>query len=547
MTRAAAAVVLAWAVALPSLAGAQTAPAPPRPNPIQVTIAPPVSVAPRREIPALEQKHLQKFRQAQAYRQARMFEEAEAALTSLNAEAPHHPLVVTEMALLYLDRREWSAVEKLGRAERAWAKDSLLLSRELTTAYERMERPRDAAQIVLESWVASPYESGWAVTTLGRLMESDSKGVRDAMRKTTEKVPGRPDLLRGRARLEWVAGDMQAALKVLERADGPQYRPSLRWLFADDVLTMGAPADTNTAIEALLALSADEGQPETDRLQGARRAWTLVQRRAGEPLAAIRMQQALHDIPPTRWDPELLVGVARGLRQAGRTDEARTLLDARGTDPTLKRSIDYERALADLKDGPPERALSGLLAASATSAEAQFRYAEVLLYAGMPDSALVIYQTIAAEPRAAFAGAALERSFLIEDADPRTALAPLGRAAWEEWRGQQDRAMAITDSLYRALPHRSMWAHVAMMLSAQRERAGEARAALAPVLALADSLPDDRLAPVARQRAGDLYIKLKDEPKAAAQYEECLARYPKAWNAAEVRRSLEQLRRERRF
>ena len=107
--------------------------------------------------------------------------------------------------------------------------------------------------------------------------------------------------------------------------------------------------------------------------------------------------------------------------------------------------------------------------------------------------------------------------------------------------------MAITDSLYRALPRRSMWAHVAMMLSAERERAGEVRAALAPVLALADSLPEDRLAPVARQRAGDLYIKLKDEPKAAAQYEECLARYPKAWNAAEVRRSLEQLRRERRF
>jgi regulator of sirC expression with transglutaminase-like and TPR domain len=44
-----------------------------------------------------------------------------------------------------------------------------------------------------------------------------------------------------------------------------------------------------------------------------------------------------------------------------------------------------------------------------------------------------------------------------------------------------------------------------------------------------------------------LYLKLRDEPRALAQYEECLALYPKAWNAADVRRSLDQLRRERRF
>jgi len=65
---------------------------------------------------------------------------------------------------------------------------------------------------------------------------------------------------------------------------------------------------------------------------------------------------------------------------------------------------------------------------------------------------------------------------------------------------------------------------------------------------VADSLPADRLAPVARQRAGDLYLtRFKDEAKALAQYEECLARYPRAWNSAEVRRRVEQLRRDRRF
>jgi regulator of sirC expression with transglutaminase-like and TPR domain len=64
---------------------------------------------------------------------------------------------------------------------------------------------------------------------------------------------------------------------------------------------------------------------------------------------------------------------------------------------------------------------------------------------------------------------------------------------------------------------------------------------------VADSLPGDRLAPVARQRAGEAWLRLGDQRKALAQFEECLARYPRAWNAAEVRRQVERLRRESRL
>jgi hypothetical protein len=65
---------------------------------------------------------------------------------------------------------------------------------------------------------------------------------------------------------------------------------------------------------------------------------------------------------------------------------------------------------------------------------------------------------------------------------------------------------------------------------------------------VADSLPGDRLAPLARQRAGDLYLgKLHDETRAIEQYEACVAVYPRAWNAPEVRRRLDELRRSRRF
>ena len=126
-------------------------------------------------------------------------------------------------------------------------------------------------------------------------------------------------------------------------------------------------------------------------------------------------------------------------------------------------------------------------------------------------------------------------------------MAVFGRIAYEEWRGEVRRAAVLTDSLFRALPRGSLWAEAAMTLADQRAASGDLAAALEPLLAVADSMPDGRLAPVARDRAGDMYVRLKDDSRAAAQYEECLSRYPKSWNAAEVRRKLEALRRDKRF
>ena len=80
----------------------------------------------------------------------------------------------------------------------------------------------------------------------------------------------------------------------------------------------------------------------------------------------------------------------------------------------------------------------------------------------------------------------------------------------------------------------------ALSFSAEREARGEHAGALEPLLAVADQRPDDRLAPLARQRAGDIYLSgSRTTAKAEAQYEECLTRYPRAWNSAEVRRKLE--------
>jgi len=53
---------------------------------------------------------------------------------------------------------------------------------------------------------------------------------------------------------------------------------------------------------------------------------------------------------------------------------------------------------------------------------------------------------------------------------------------------------------------------------------------------------DDRLAPVARRRAGDAYRASGSDALALAQYEELLVRYPRSWLAPETRRLVQELR-----
>ena len=150
------------------------------------------------------------------------FEQARSTLTPLLADAAHHPAVVTEQARLFLAREDFAAAERLGRTERAAQKDSLLVARELALALERLGRPRDAAEVALQSWLASPLEAGWAQETVLRLAPADARGVREVVRRAVAARPGRPDLIRARAVLDWRAGD----LAVGDR--GPRARRAAR-------------------------------------------------------------------------------------------------------------------------------------------------------------------------------------------------------------------------------------------------------------------------------------------------------------------------------
>jgi len=116
--------------------------------------------------------------------------------------------------------------------------------------------------------------------------------------------------------------------------------------------------------------------------------------------------------------------------------------------------------------------------------------------------------------------------------------------AWHHSSARTDVNFGANLSLWDRV-HGAYAAHAALELAALKMEAGDTRGALGPLLVVCDSLADDRLAPLARQRAGDAYLALGDEEHALAEYEECLARYPRAWNSAEVRRRVEKLRKEK--
>jgi tetratricopeptide (TPR) repeat protein len=505
---------------------------------------------------------------ARAQRLADRLVPAHDVLAALLVELPHHPAVLTEQARLLLAQRDYAAAERLARAERGEQRDSLLMARELAMALERLGRPRDATGVALEAWLASPLEADWAQATIVRLAPADPRGVRELLHRALATRPTQPGLALVKAQVDWRSGDLHAALETLGHTERPAAgRSPLLWDFAQTCAASGAPRDSGAAVEALVQLAGDARFDAVWRLYAAQRAWTLQSARGARDEAAPALVRALKGVPLSRWPDDFVVEVARGLRLAGRTDEARALVRGLRESPATQGAgapggtagaevarrvavpqLDLEEALNDLRDGPPERALPRLRTLARILPEGAWHYAEALFFAGQSDSALAWYQRIAEDPDGAYSGAALERAFLIEDAGDPPALRAFGRIAYEEWRGDRRLAMAMTDSLARRLPRGPLWAQAALLLASQRDAAGDARAALEPLLAVADSLPDDRLAPLARQRAGDLYLlRLGDERAAQAQYEECLARYPRAWNAPEVRRRVEQLRHERRF
>lgn len=488
-----------------------------------------------------------KLNQVRALRQTGAFDRIGPLLKDLTAAAPHHPYVVLEKARWLLARGDNAGVVALGRAERQAQHDSVLVTSELEQAYERLGRIRDAAGVVMEQWAVLPTRADWAMAMLVRLLGSDPRGVRDVVRHAVARLPDRIDMARGLGEIEWRTGDANDVLRAIGPLDGSGQR-GLRWSLAQEMLRAGTSRDSSMAMDVMLDVVGDARQDAGVRAATSRALWDVFRASGNEAGGAERIARALKDVPTANWNADVLVGVARALRQAGRTADARRLLDDRGSGGAGEPQIALERALSDLRDGPVDNVLPELAKLAPTSPEAQYRQAEALFFAGDMDSAKAVYDRVSKDPRGPYTGAALERMFLIEGANPPAALHVFGEIAYHEWRGDLREATTLADSLYRSLTPGPTWSQAALTLSRLLERGGSFQEALAPVLAVAESQPGDRLAPLARERAGDLYAtRLGDDAHAIEQYEEGLARYPRAWNAPEVRRKLEALEKDRRL
>ena len=488
------------------------------------------------------------LRSAQNLRQAGLPERALDTLRIVLRSAPHHPFVVIELARTHMARDDYAAAHALLRAERAAARDSLFGSPELELSCERLARPRDAAQVAVETWAASAPDGQWAMTALLRLLPQDPRATTETLRAALAKLPGRGDIARGLALLLSRQGRPAEAAAALAAVDRPLWRPSLRQWFADEALFSGLAAESAAAAEALVSLAGDSAFAPVLRLNAARRANQLSVLAGRSHETAPRLVRALANVSPAQWGEDLLLELARTLRQSGRGGEARALL-TRGAELLQGRpELALERAWAQLRDGPPADVVPALDSLARLFPPARFPLAEAQFFAGQLDSALANYRRAALDPLSPTAVAALERTYLLEERPGDDALRAFGKIAYERWRGEEARALRAADSLARALPSGSPFrAQAALQLAELRGETNDWAGALAPLAMVADSLPGDRLAPLARQRAGEALLRLGDARRALGQFEECLARYPRAWNAPEVRRQAERLRRELRL
>lgn len=497
---------------------------------------------------ALTPDEAQRLQRAIGLREGGLPERARDTLLVMLRARPHDPRLVRELGRCEVMRSDWSAVERLATGERALTRDTLLLAPELALAQERLGRPRDAIRTALEAWTASPSEGPWAAATVLRLAPVEARLTLQMFEAAVLPRPWRSDLLMGLARLHAMAGRPDEATRVLADAEHRGNRSNLRVQFADESLRMATRADSNASFAAWFDLTRDAARRPEERLATGRRLWLAAQATGREAEWAPKLAQALRDVPGERWGPDLVLSLVRALQRTGAAAEARALIAA---NPALERRLPdlaLERAAALAREGrlAEARPLADSLARA--WAPARFLRAEFEFFAGELDSALVHYNAIAERSDDPDAATALDRMYLLEES-PRARVRPmLGAIAYERWRGRPAAAQVLADSLWRMQGPRGEYAaHAALEAATLRLESGDARNALAALLVVCDSLPEDRLAPVARQLAGDAYVALGDTRNALLQYEECLARYPRAWNSAEVRRRVERLRREKRL
>ena len=417
--------------------------------------------------------------------------------------------------------------------------------------------------------------------------------VRTAAARAADRAPREVERALLAAEIECRAGRTQAAVARLERvesATGDARRGELVSMVAERLLgdTQGA------ALAAPLWLELARGSFAPDvRADALRRliAPTIlvddgygagVAMGAREPFAvpAAELESAWRSLPAGEDRTRVGLELLNALRSRGENalaDRVASELSRTQAPASLAGPMDLEAGLLALSQGHLDDAGKRLERARAQATDddarerAEFAGAEVLFYSARSDSAQAAFDAFAiAHPRSRLANDALERSYLLEGdgeeaPEQSPGLASLAQGLYAEARRQWDESAhwahraddearqgqgpvgaalgAAKDSeLTSGGARNPVRAHALLLLSRIEEARNALDAARSAALVVADSLPGDRLAPLARRRVGDLELTRGRKEAALAQYEEMLARYPRSWLAAEVRREVTQLR-----
>ncbi|MGH7725688.1 MAG: tetratricopeptide repeat protein [Candidatus Eiseniibacteriota bacterium] len=240
---------------------------------------------------------------------------------------------------------------------------------------------------------------------------------------------------------------------------------------------------------------------------------------------------------------------ARRVAEAAADRAAKTPgLDA---DPEVRGRLALESAEVALASGDLDGAVRHYIdagqsgASDAVREEAAFGVCEVLFYKGEFDSAAALYDMFArAFPGSRHGNDALDRVYLIEAGEgaPVAGLSEFSKAVMLESAGKLDAALSAgRDAVVRA-GDGPVWSYAGLLVANVLGRQGKNAEAAKEALAIAEGRPDDRLAPMARRRAGDFLHAEGNDAGALAQYEELLVRYPRSWLAPETRRLVQSLR-----
>ena len=466
-----------------------------------------------------------------------------------------------------------SEIKKATRGQEQAPLPQPTFSIERSEAYIELENYEKAIPWMVEACDHRPTESQHLRSTLVDWASDAKLGPRIAREvgRRSDKVPSRVPLAMLATELEALAGlwekvwpRLQAAEQhavegrrgELVRALG--HRLSVRPGIPDGSdapvwleLARG-PYDPTLRIEGMqLLLRQGRGEKSADHVradhlppQEVFDVWQALP--AGDPRLQLGFDLTAYYRERGEWD--LANQVGQDLRQSDLSEG-------------MLARVEYEQGLSALRGGNLEEAQTRLesarqhAAADDVRAPATFALAEARFYAADFEQAFELYDEFANRYfRDKNTNDALERIYLLESGSPlgggvqrAPGLEALARGLYAEnrslWEVAADLARdAEAEARLAEQVESPVRAHAILLLSRAEEMRGFPEAALAAALQMAESLPEARLAPVGRKRAGDLYMDQGQLDEALYQYEELVSRYPDSWLAPEVRRLITELR-----